>query len=295
MSDLYMNIVPTLKCENDCAFCVCTDFRRKAQEYGTLDLKKLEKTLESTDNIRDLVIIGGNPFLLEKSYLNRMIDMCYEYLKKPVDLFATLSIPITKVDNPDKVMFHVSYDPCDRVYHNNMLNDIMKLTVNFDLFMVLTKNLLRDYGAKKLVQLTQRIGVPIELQDYEVGFGNDLSLRPEPHELAVFIRELLSYDCHTIALRAARDVYEPGDPASIYDNHSHIMPDGSFLDNGLYTGKAPNVFQSYNEGLEHFLKTYKEPDVCESCKYKDVCQKIYCINTHVCDYDRAFMEEIKWI
>lgn len=293
-----MNVVPTLECKQGCAFCVAKPYLNQFEKYGRLlDLKTFEKTLYSTNNIKDLVIVGGDPFLTEDEYLNSLINICYDYLNKPVELFSNLNTPLEKIKDPKKVLLHVSYDPCDRKNTENILNKILCIKSQYDIRTVVTKNLINNYGMKKIDRLSKKLGVEIELQTYEIShyFMNDISLRPSPKELANFVKEYISYNNTKIILKSARNIYTPRTPESIYDNHVHIAPNGMFIENASYFSPNPKFFPTYEEGLNDFKKRYSEPKVCERCKYNKVCQKLYCANTHECDYDKEFMEEIKWI
>ena len=283
-----MTIIPTFACDKDCAFCNVIMYRNKMKDI--LSLEYLESILkEYQSRLKEIVIMGGNPWLLPSDYLNCLVDISEMYLMDgKVEIFNILSVPITKIHRYDRLFHHISYDPKDRTNQTEVLNTLLSLDCDFDMTMVVTKNLIESFGVRRLAHLSSTINRKIVLQTFERSVGNDWSLLPDPEVLATFMKEVKSLNDKNIDCKLLRYPTSIEDIDTYFDRRMSIQPNSTF--HVSYQGKH-KFSNNFDELFQKFKNMIKEPEVCSSCKYKKVCHKLYCTNSK-CSYDRSFMEAL---
>ena len=288
-----MDIIPTYRCNLSCQFCFNKD---NLHMPGLLNLKNLEKTLQENDNIHELAIIGGEPSLLPTDYLLELIHICRDYLHggKPDFYTNLLNIPDQSV--LDNIELHVSYDPCDRKYQDNVLNNMMKLDVDFSVNSIITKNLVYDYGIEKIQRLANQLRRTLYLSKINVVTTNGIKhMQPSPDDLVKFTIDL--YELHneyikSSLIRVLNKTYRHTKPSiERFDYNVSINPDGRFQTSGLH-GMDKIYADSYQECLALYEEEFRLPEKCSSCKFNDYCIDEYRKNDD-CSEDYYIMESFE--
>lgn len=287
-----MDIIPSYKCNLRCPFCFNKD---NWKTNGILDLQILEKEL-ADNTIKELAIIGGEPSLLPEDYLIRLINICKTYLKGENPDFYTNLVHIPSEDVLSNVNLHVSYDPCDRTMQKTVLNNMMKLNCDFSINMIITKNLIYNYGIEKIVKLANRFKQPLYLSKINVVTINGIKhMQPLPEDIVKFTIDL--YEQHnpyikSSLLRVLNKTYKHNKPSvERFDYNVSINPDGRFQTSGLH-GINKIYKDTYKECYEAYKEIFKTPDKCKTCKFNEYCIDEY-RNGYSCDDDRMIMEKFE--
>lgn len=288
-----MTILPTYKCNFHCDFCFFNMYRdKKDKQELLLDLDKFEDFLKTTDNITELVIIGGEPFLLPDGYLARLVDICYNHINEPIDVYTNFSLPVPKDIDFDKTRIVVGYDPHNRIMQNKVLANMLKSTYDFAVSIIATKELIEEWGAHKVVAFANKLKKKICICNYEMVPGNEWSHRPTPQEFATFSMELAKSGCEYIefnGMNAFRQVpHNKNEKDSQFETHVMVTPDMRFSYQTNGVNKTHRFSNTYEEAKRGFYNTYKNNNVCIECKYNNFCSKMY-VKNNKCEYDKIVM------
>lgn len=287
-----MDIVPFYKCNLRCPFCFQRDNWEKA---GLLDLDVLKAKLEDAVGIRELSIVGGEPTLLNDAYLKRLINICRKKLDGGKPDFYTNLILVPNKFVLDNVNLHVSYDPCDRQQQRIVLQHMLELDVPYTINMVLTKKLVKEYGAEKVVRLAEKMHHRVCLSVIRTIAGGDSRMQPSPEELAGFALSVDSYgsklvDCSV--LRSLHKDHQHHQPPEVrFDYALSIEPNGRFR---AYAALEISTmeFDSYDECRRAFVSASVADEECASCKYDAYCIEKYKAGGK-CVGDRIVMEKFE--
>lgn len=288
-----MTIVPTYRCNFNCDFCFFNMYRNKPDRLAqTLDLDKFQEFLDTTDNITNLVIIGGELFTLPPGYLKRLIDICYERTHKKMDVYTNFSLPVPPDLDYDKTRIVVSYDPCNRERQDEVLKNMLAFEQDFAISMIVTKELIHEWGAQKVIRFANRLKKTVYICSYENVPGNEWSHCPEPEEFAAFIIELAKSGCKYLdakGIRAFNKIRYIKEKENQFETHVVMTPAMKFSYQTAGVNKIHRLGNTYEEAREGFLATYRENNVCQQCEHNDYCCKMYAKNNK-CEYDRIVMD-----
>lgn len=288
-----MDIIPTYQCNMRCSFCFNKD---NWETKGLLDLNHLRTTLEENKNIVELTIIGGEPSLLPSDYLYELITICKEYLNGKKPDFYTNLIHIPEKHILENIDLYVSYDPCDRVLQDRVLNNMLELDIDFSINTIITKKLIYEYGIKRIDQLANRLRKPLYLSKINVVTTNGIRhMQPIPDDIVQFtinLHKLQNEYIHSSLLRVLNKSYKHTKPsAERFDYNVSINPDGRFQTSGLH-GMEKIYADSYQECLQLYEKEFKLPEKCLACKYNEYCIDEYRHNDD-CSDDYSIMERFE--
>lgn len=286
-----MNIIPSFICDKSCSFCNVIMYRNRL--IGPLDISFLDQLLSSYgERLTEIIIMGGNPYLLSSEYMNKLVNVCEKYINiNRIEIFNILSTEPSKIDRYRELFHHVSYDPFDREDQVTTLNKMLALDCEFDINMVVTKNLIDSFGAKKINMLVSTIGKKVVLQTYENSVGNDWSLRPEPKQLAEFVHELKEIDSNLIDFKLLRapTKNQVDNISRYFDRRVTLRPDKTFH---VSFNRKHKISDNIDDLYMRFTSMiHSELTVCRGCIFEDNCYRLYCKNTE-CYYDRALMEAL---
>lgn len=285
-----MDIIPTYACNLKCPFCFNKD---NWKTKGLLDLDILKRELKNNNGIRELAIIGGEPSILPNAYLKQLVTICRDYLRGRKPDFYTNLIIIPSQFVMDNVELHVSYDPCDRELQDRVLGNMLQLDCDFSINMIITKNLITQYGVAKIVRLANRFKKPLYLSKINVVATNDIKyMQPTPKELVDFTIELAKYQnphIRSSLLRVLAGTYKHNKPTvERFDYNVSINPNGRFQTSGLH-GIEKIYRNTYQDCLKAYKKAFKMPKKCRHCRFND-----YCIDEYRhgddCSNDYGIME-----
>lgn len=279
-----MNIIPTYQCNLRCPFCFNRDMWHST---GLLDLEYLKEELNKR-KLTDIVIIGGEPSILPDSYLESLLDICQERLKKKPTLYTNLIKPFPF---PNRVKLYVSYDPQDREHQNTVLNNMMMLESDYEVCMLQTKNLLNRIAAGDVIRLTERLKHNIHLETVDISPEH----LPDPNKLASFSLAL-AYKNSPRIFSTCIDYIKFGstkEPPCFedFDNDISLMPNHKYQLSSSHGGYKYYA-KTYEEAYKEYWRRHKEASVCQSCKYTSNCLDIY-RTENTCDYDYRLMEALK--
>lgn len=288
-----MTIVPTYECNFHCDFCFFNMYRDKEDKKNLLlDLDAFKEFLDTTDNITDLVVIGGEPFTLPPGYLKRLVDICYNHIQEKIDVYTNFTLPIPPDLDFSKMRLIVSYDPCNRILQSKVLNRMLEFQEDFAIFMIITKELIRDWGAKKVINFANKIKKKIYMCNYELVPGNEWSHRPEPEELAAFTIALAKSENPYFAFKeinAYNKICFEDEKEHRFETHVVMTPQMTFSYQTAGVNKLHRFGNTYEEARKGFHNTYKNNNICLGCEYNDFCGKMYAKNNK-CEYDKIVMD-----
>ena len=286
-----MNIIPTFTCNFRCPFCFNQD---RWNDHKIMDLDKLRNTLNSIEHIYDISIIGGEPTVLPKDYLKKLIDICRERLgnRKPTlhtNLFSGIFVFFDLVD------LKISYDPMDRQRQGRVLNNMIKQPGEYEIYMCVTKRLINNYSIAGLEKLSRKLHHRIHLEILDKVENVDMSkLMPTAKEIREFVKDIYKSDCYIAfsPINYIRDIcikktYTPID----FDNDVSLTPDWKYQINASHN-ECKKYYDTYEEAYQAFLNKHKEANVCKMCEFRSNCLDIYRVGEN-CTTDYEIMSELK--
>lgn len=278
-----MNIIPTYQCNFRCPFCFNKD---KWYNEDILNLGHLEKEL-NRHKLTDIVIIGGEPSLLCKEYLETLIFICTARLNKKPLLYTNLLKPFPL---PEKVRLCISYDPMDREHQNTVLNNMIALDTDYEIYMLQTKNLLNNKTADDIIRIAKHLRHNIHLETVDMA----PEYLPDPDKLADFSLEL-AYKKSPLVFSTCVDYIRFGsikEPPSFedFDNDISMMPNGEYQLSSSHSG-CKYYAKTYEEAYKEYWQRHKEASVCQSCRYYRHCLDIYRVEDS-CYYDYELMKAL---
>ena len=161
-----MNIFPSYKCNLNCSFCFI-----KKNKSALLPLEWLRNIIQEV-NPKTINILGGEPSILNYSYLKELIELSISATNRAPNLYTNGT---NMLDLFQKTNLIISYDPCDREKQDKVFSNMLSISVPFSVSMILTENLLNN-GIHFLKRVSSINNVKsIDLCNMYDRYGNNLS------------------------------------------------------------------------------------------------------------------------
>ena len=161
-----MNIFPSYKCNLNCSFCFI-----KKNKSASLPLEWLQNIIQEV-NPKTINILGGEPSILNYSYLKELIELSISATNRAPNLYTNGT---NMLDLFQKTNLIISYDPCDREKQDKVFSNMLSISIPFSVSMILTENLLNN-GIHFLKRVSSINNVKsIDLCNMYDRYGNNLS------------------------------------------------------------------------------------------------------------------------
>lgn len=285
-----MNIIPSYACNLRCPFCFNKD---QWDNNSILDLNFVKDTLNKIKEITCIVIIGGEPSILQTDYLSNLLDICIERMDgtKPI-VYTNLIRPFPY---PEKAHLFVSYDPCNRKLQNIVLNNMLSMECNYTITMLVTKELIRTYGINRIIKLARRTGREIHLEMLDVCQDPIAKeMLPAPKEIVEFAIQIATVKNVSISFSLTEYLTKQKTKGKAsfedFDNDISLIPDGTYQLSSSH-GIKKYYADTYDDAWHEYNERHKIFSVCNNCKYNHICLDIYRIGNQ-CNYDFELMEAL---
>lgn len=124
MKKINISINPTYKCNFSCDFC----YLKNLSANDLLDLNTLKQQLQNISKeyiINDIDIYGGQIFLLSDQYLNKLFNICFQFVQN-ISIITNMSIWKQQIFKNPKINIITSWDYIYRQQNQIILNNIKK-------------------------------------------------------------------------------------------------------------------------------------------------------------------------
>lgn len=282
-----MDIIPSYKCNMNCKFCYNSGIDKS---NNILNLDLLKEKLNEVEKVDSFAIVGGEPSLLPKDYLYKLISILKNKNNKKPDFYTNFK---NNINFYEDVNLRISYDPVDREDQDIVFENMLKLQNDFTINMIITKNLVEKYNSNDFKKLLKYLPTAkISLMLVENTIDNNYTDKPDPKRLLNFFKEIKNlnriefsvFSCIKQNKTKKRDI----------DNFLFIDPDSKFK---VYMReiKKVKIFDTYIQAKEYFKQNYKIPIVCMNCNYYKKCCDQYRKDKYTCIEDKIIMDELSKI
>lgn len=285
-----MDIIPSYYCNFDCDFC-----RTHTGSYQEpLDLRWLEEQLKHIP-VKHINILGGEPFLLPKHYLQKLIEICYNKTGKKPGLYTNLT---HLSDSIEDVELTVSYDPYNRQDLYTVLTNMLELRHPFRVNTLLTSYMVEKGVKRQLFFLREMrlcyqlvlstLNVPKESEDFKA------DLRPNPLALAAFCEELAQTEEERLYFYPLWVLKHRKTKETDFADVVEILPTKEFRVS-FRDDDRPATFFSYKIAEKYYYasKDYPAIERCETCPYYGFCTNMYQPNRDGSCADYMIMERME--
>lgn len=220
-----MNIFPSYKCNLNCSFCFI-----KKNKSALLPLEWLRNIIQEV-NPKTINILGGEPSILNYSYLKELIELSISATNRAPNLYTNGT---NMLDLFQKTNLIISYDPCDREKQDKVFSNMLSISVPFSVSMILTENLLNN-GIHFLKRVSSINNVKsIDLCNMYDRYGNNLS----------------TYDISDIINISDKITYM-SEKEWTFDECLKVLPNKTFLIE-TRDHKKPKLFTDINQAKQYF-------------------------------------------
>ena len=220
-----MNIFPSYKCNLNCSFCFI-----KKNKSALLPLEWLRNIIQEV-NPKTINILGGEPSILNYSYLKELIELSISATNRAPNLYTNGT---NMLDLFQKTNLIISYDPCDREKQDKVFSNMLSISVPFSVSMILTENLLNN-GIHFLKRVSSINNVKsIDLCNMYDQYGNNLS----------------TYDISDIINISDKITYM-SEKEWTFDECLKVLPNKTFLIE-TRDHKKPKLFTDINQAKQYF-------------------------------------------
>lgn len=220
-----MNIFPSYKCNLNCSFCFI-----KKNKSALLPLEWLRNIIQEVSP-KTINILGGEPSILNYSYLEELIELSISATNKAPSLYTNGT---NILDLFQKTNLIISYDPCDREKQDKVFSNMLSISVPFSVSMILTENLLNNgIHFLKRVSLINNVK-SIDLCNMYDQYGNNLS----------------AYDISDIINISDKITYM-SEKEWTFDECLKVLPNKTFLIE-TRDHKKPKLFTDINQAKQYF-------------------------------------------
>ena len=220
-----MNIFPSYKCNLNCSFCFI-----KKNKSALLPLEWLRNIIQEV-NPKTINILGGEPSILNYSYLKELIELSISATNRAPNLYTNGT---NMLDLFQKTNLIISYDPCDREKQYKVFSNMLSISVPFSVSMILTENLLNN-GIHFLKRVSSINNVKsIDLCNMYDRYGNNLS----------------TYDISDIINISDKITYM-SEKEWTFDECLKVLPNKTFLIE-TRDHKKPKLFTDINQAKQYF-------------------------------------------
>ena len=220
-----MNIFPSYKCNLNCSFCFI-----KKNKSALLPLEWLRNIIQEVSP-KTINILGGEPSILNYSYLEELIELSISATNKAPSLYTNGT---NILDLFQKTNLIISYDPCDREKQDKVFSNMLSISVPFSVSMILTENLLNN-GIHFLKRVSSINNVKsIDLCNMYDQYGNNLS----------------TYDISDIINISDKITYM-SEKEWTFDECLKVLPNKTFLIE-TRDHKKPKLFTDINQAKQYF-------------------------------------------
>ena len=220
-----MNIFPSYKCNLNCSFCFI-----KKNKSALLPLEWLRNIIQEV-NPKTINILGGEPSILNYSYLKELIELSISATNRAPNLYTNGT---NMLDLFQKTNLIISYDPCDREKQDKVFSNMLSISVPFSVSMILTENLLNN-GIHFLKRVSFINNVKsIDLCNMYDQYGNNLS----------------TYDISDIINISDKITYM-SEKEWTFDECLKVLPNKTFLIE-TRDHKKPKLFTDINQAKQYF-------------------------------------------
>ena len=220
-----MNIFPSYKCNLNCSFCFI-----KKNKSALLPLEWLRNIIQEV-NPKTINILGGEPSILNYSYLEELIELSISATNRAPNLYTNGT---NMLDLFQKTNLIISYDPCDREKQDKVFSNMLSISVPFSVSMILTENLLNN-GIHFLKRVSSINNVKsIDLCNMYDRYGNNLS----------------TYDISDIINISDKITYM-SEKEWTFDECLKVLPNKTFLIE-TRDHKKPKLFTDINQAKQYF-------------------------------------------
>lgn len=220
-----MNIFPSYKCNLNCSFCFI-----KKNKSALLPLEWLRNIIQEVSP-KTINILGGEPSILNYSYLEELIELSISATNKAPSLYTNGT---NILDLFQKTNLIISYDPCDREKQDKVFSNMLSISVPFSVSMILTENLLNN-GIHFLKRVSSINNVKsIDLCNMYDQYGNNLS----------------TYDISDIINISDKITYM-SEKEWTFDECLKVLPNKTFLIE-TRDHKRPKLFTDINQAKQYF-------------------------------------------
>lgn len=138
-------IYPSFLCPFSCNFCIT---KNKNSLNESLSINTLKNFMNMNHNkISEIVVSGGEPMILNKTYFNEIIDTLKQYDKK----ITINSYPLSLENFRDDVEYNLSYDFMAKPRAMEVWENLLKFKKKFDLTITISP-LIFKYHPNNLLQ-----------------------------------------------------------------------------------------------------------------------------------------------
>ena len=220
-----MNIFPSYKCNLNCSFCFI-----KKNKSASLPLEWLQNIIQEV-NPKTINILGGEPSILNYSYLKELIELSISATNRAPNLYTNGT---NMLDLFQKTNLIISYDPCDREKQDKVFSNMLSISIPFSVSMILTENLLNN-GIHFLKRVSSINNVKsIDLCNMYDRYGNNLS----------------TYDISDIINISDKITYM-SEKEWTFDECLKVLPNKTFLIE-TRDHKKPKLFTDINQAKQYF-------------------------------------------
>lgn len=138
-------IYPSFLCPFSCNFCIT---KNKNSLNEVLSINVLKNFMnQNHNNVSEIIISGGEPMSLNKTYFNELIDTLKQYNKK----ITIFSYPLSLENYRDDVEYNLSYDFMAKPRAMEVWENLLKFKKKFDLTITISP-LIFKYHPNNLLQ-----------------------------------------------------------------------------------------------------------------------------------------------